>query len=210
MGNHEFNGEHVSLREYIDALIVGALSPGARSEPGRQRPGQRADVVHPGQGAALLLQRARTSSSLSEPWRELAAAVQAQKDAVIKAELATEKRFEGVNEWRAQSADRERSQADERAKLQSSFLLKEVADNQFDQIRASSDSRYEVIRSDLSALTARIDTMTGQDQGVETARRRSDAFRTLLVRGLRRRHSRPPDESSCTTAIVTAPVSTGK
>jgi hypothetical protein len=64
---------------------------------------------------------------------ELATA--AQKEAVLKQEQATERRFEGVNEWRAQSADRERSQAEDRAKLNATFIPREVADAQFAALR---------------------------------------------------------------------------
>ncbi len=48
--------------------------------------------------------------------------------AVQKAEEAVEKRLEGQNEWRAQSADRERSQQETIARLTATLLPREVYD----------------------------------------------------------------------------------
>ncbi len=79
--------------------------------------------------------RGEMQERLAAVRRELEAATAAQKEAVIKQEQATERRFEGVNEWRAQSADRERSQAEDRAVLSSTFMLREVADAQLNDIR---------------------------------------------------------------------------
>jgi catechol-2,3-dioxygenase len=42
-----------------------------------------------------------------------------------------------VNEWRGQSADRERSQQEELAKLTSQFSLREVVDAQITDLRRS-------------------------------------------------------------------------
>lgn len=59
----------------------------------------------------------------------------ASEEAIAKADASNEKRFASMNEWRGQSADRERSQAQEMAKLSSQFMLREVADAQIDQLR---------------------------------------------------------------------------
>jgi hypothetical protein len=67
--------------------------------------------------------------------RELESVTSAQKEAVVKQEAATEKRFESVNEWRAQSADRERSQQEDRALLAASFMPREVAESQMGTLR---------------------------------------------------------------------------
>ncbi len=58
--------------------------------------------------------------------RELSITNDASEKAIEKAETASERRFESVNEWRAQSLDRERSTSEERAKLEGSFLRRET------------------------------------------------------------------------------------
>lgn len=66
--------------------------------------------------------------------RERELVTSAQMQAIAKAEAANEKRFEAANEWRGQSADRERTQQEQMAKLSGTFLPREVADAQWDQI----------------------------------------------------------------------------
>lgn len=56
--------------------------------------------------------------------------------AIAKAEAATEKRFESVNEWRDQSADRERSYQEQAAALTAEFPRREVVDAQLNELRA--------------------------------------------------------------------------
>lgn len=60
---------------------------------------------------------------------------EASEKAIAKADAADEKRFEAMNEWRAQSSDRERSQQQEMAKFVGQFMLREVADAQIGQLR---------------------------------------------------------------------------
>jgi hypothetical protein len=69
--------------------------------------------------------------------REMELITDAAATAITKVEAATDKRFEGVNEWRGQSADRERSQQEELAKLTSQFSLREVVDAQITDLRRS-------------------------------------------------------------------------
>jgi hypothetical protein len=57
--------------------------------------------------------------------------------AVAKAEAGNEKRFADANQWREQSAERERQQQEQTLRLTSAFLPREVADAQFDQMRRS-------------------------------------------------------------------------
>jgi hypothetical protein len=88
-------------------------------------------------------------------------ATESQKEAVLKQERTNELRFDGVNEWREQSADRERSQAQERATLSASFILREVAEAQFDGIRKEvgvlrdSSSHGAGVRAGISQLEAK-------------------------------------------------------
>ena len=67
--------------------------------------------------------------------REMQLITEAAQEAINKLADAYEKRFESVNEWRGQSADRERSQQEEMAKLSSQFMLREVADAQIADLR---------------------------------------------------------------------------
>jgi uncharacterized protein YoxC len=57
------------------------------------------------------------------------------KEAIEKAEAANERRFEGINEWRGQSADRERSMMQQAQELASTYMPREVGDAQFNEIR---------------------------------------------------------------------------
>lgn len=71
--------------------------------------------------------------------REITIAFAASEKAIEKAEVATAKAFEDANEWRGQSADRERSQQEQTSKLSSTFLPREVADAQLADIRTKLD-----------------------------------------------------------------------
>lgn len=71
-------------------------------------------------------ERGELSERLTAVREQLAAAASAQKEAVIKAELATEKRFDSVNEFRAQSNDRERTMAEDRALVAANYLPRET------------------------------------------------------------------------------------
>lgn len=66
---------------------------------------------------------------------QLTARFESSEKAISKAEAANEKRFEDVNQWRQQSNERERAQQEQTLRLTSSFLPREVADAQFEQIR---------------------------------------------------------------------------
>lgn len=59
----------------------------------------------------------------------------AAQKAIAKADTATEKRFEGVNEWRAQSADRERTQAEQLALFTSEFIRLDVHKAEMGQLQ---------------------------------------------------------------------------
>jgi hypothetical protein len=69
--------------------------------------------------------------------REMSIITDASSQAINKAEAATEKRFEAVNEWRGQSADRERSQQEQSGILMSTFMPREVAEAQLSEVRRS-------------------------------------------------------------------------
>lgn len=83
------------------------------------------------------------------------AALTAAKEAVDKAERAADKRFESVNEFRAQLADQA-----------STFISRELADSQFDELRKQ-----------MTSVTARVDTAAGRDQGSNIEHRLQGASR---------------------------------
>jgi len=69
--------------------------------------------------------------------REMQLVNEASEQAIAKADAATEKRFASVNEWRAQSSDRERSQQEQTAILTATFAPRELMDAQLADIRRS-------------------------------------------------------------------------
>lgn len=75
--------------------------------------------------------------------KAVGAALQAAKEAVLKAEIATEKRFESVNEFRKTLSDQT-----------SSFLP-----------RPEYDANHQALEDKIQALTDRVNTSEGQTQG---------------------------------------------
>lgn len=80
--------------------------------------------------------------------REMTLITEAAQTAIDKLAEAYEKRFEQQNEWRAQSADRERSQQEEMTKLSGQFMLREVA-----------DSKIEDVRREIAALSDKVNKL---------------------------------------------------
>lgn len=78
-----------------------------------------------------------------EQIREIIAAARRESDlrhdasqtAIAKADTSNEKRFKEANEWRQQSADRERAHAEAMTAHLNRFVLREVADAQFAELR---------------------------------------------------------------------------
>ena len=66
--------------------------------------------------------------------REMAIVQMSSEEAIKKQEVANEKRFESVNEWRAQSQDRERTMQENLSTLTRTFLPREVADKQIEAL----------------------------------------------------------------------------
>lgn len=89
--------------------------------------------------------------------RELVTA--AQQEAIAKAEVSTEKRFESVNEFRAQLND-----------VIAQFVPREVAETQFAEVRKSVDS-----------ITQRFNTMEGSDEGARRARSSISSSATIWL-----------------------------
>lgn len=64
---------------------------------------------------------------------------EAAQEAIKKSEKRYDDKFDQQNEWRGQSADRERSQQETIAKLSGGFLPREVAEAQIDDLRQRID-----------------------------------------------------------------------
>jgi hypothetical protein len=176
MSNHEFASEHLEIgwqtyveallnekQRALDAALAAQKEAVTKAETATERIAARAI-------ADQETMREEVAERLTALRRELEAATAAQKEAVLKAEEATERRFESVNEWRGQSADRERSQAAERAAMVGSFVLREVAETQF----AGLETR-------LSTLQSQVDMQTGQREGALSARTVMFAVAMIVV-----------------------------
>ena len=100
--------------------------------------------------AAFLAQQTAMQTALTAAERAVATALLSAEKAVTKAENSNEKRFEAANEWRQQSADRERTQQEQTARLAATFLPREVAETALDDLRKQ-----------VSALQARSDRTAG-------------------------------------------------
>jgi hypothetical protein len=59
----------------------------------------------------------------------------ASEAAVAKAEALNKERWESANEWRGQSADRERTQEEQMSKLANTFMRQDTADAKFESLR---------------------------------------------------------------------------
>lgn len=79
--------------------------------------------------------------------------------AVEKAERANEQQFHAANEWRRQSADRERSQAQEMAKLTATFLRSDTAEAQLKGLRDSFEAQVGELRRMIEDIGAKVNSV---------------------------------------------------
>lgn len=145
--------DSVNLREYVDSLFadqrratsVALIQVEERFREARRDTDTKYDTVgHQLQElsklkASELVQIERVDSLR----REAYALRESAERAISKTESAVEKRFESVNEFRAQLSDQA-----------GRFMPREVADSQLDEIKKQ-----------LSALTQRVDITQGKTQG---------------------------------------------
>ncbi len=106
-------------------------------------------------------QYAQISAALQSSLRETGVLHNASEKAIAKAEAANEKRFEAVNEFRAQLTDQT-----------ASFLLREVAEGQFAKLESL-----------VAADTKRLDQITGGQRAVDSGRTARDRTVGLWVAG---------------------------
>jgi len=109
--------------------------------------------------AAFLAQQTAMQTALTAAERAVQTALLSAEKAVVKAETANEKRFEAANEWRQQSADRERSQQEQTSMLTATFMPREVGDAQLASLRA-----------EITSLSSRVDRAEGGVIGTRRAR----------------------------------------
>jgi hypothetical protein len=164
----------VTLREYIEALLGRdryTVEYAVAELRRRIRDGDDAILDHvaqeiaqlrAGEGQRELLSLSRKESldgridALRETREREMAAIRrevtlindASEAAIAKAESATERRFESVNEFRAQLTD-----------TIGRFLPREVSDAQINELRVA-----------IGTLTARVDRMAGNDEGKSSSR----------------------------------------
>lgn len=113
-------------------------------------------------GAEVTAAAATAEQHVAQLRREREIVTAAQMEAIAKAETATEKRFESVNEFRAQLSD-----------TIANFLPREVADAQIGELRQQ-----------LTSLTNRFNTMVGADTGAASARAGLTANAMAWIAGL--------------------------
>jgi hypothetical protein len=80
---------------------------------------------------------------LNAQQKAVEAALEASDKAITKAETNAEKWRDNANEWRGQSADRERTQAEQIATLTATFLPREVAEAQLVELRKQTSMNTE-------------------------------------------------------------------
>jgi hypothetical protein len=123
---------------------------------------------------ALLNERDKAVKAAFDAQKEaVAAALAAAEKATEKAEVNAEKWRENANEWRGQSADRERSQQQEITKLSSTFLPRET----FESVVAG----WTLWREQTDR---RLNERTGERRAAREDRRGARDFRTDAVAAL--------------------------
>jgi hypothetical protein len=99
---------------------------------------------------------AELTSRVEAVQREITIAFAASEKAIEKQEVTNKEWRSGANEWRQQSADRERSQAEELAKMTATFLRSDTADAQFKGLREYIDSALGELRRQISELSEKV------------------------------------------------------
>jgi hypothetical protein len=97
----------------------------------------------------------------------------AAETAITRASAATEKRFEGVNEFRAQLADQART-----------FLPRTEYQTAHEALGDRINTNAERLAAIELRITSRLDADQGAETGAEAARRRANALITAVIGGL--------------------------
>lgn len=99
---------------------------------------------------------AECKAMITSVQREISIAFAASEKAIEKQEANAQEWRHGANEWRQQSAERERSQAQELATLSSTFIRSDTAEARFNAVRENADTQVTELRRQVSDLADKI------------------------------------------------------
>jgi hypothetical protein len=191
-----FAGAPVKLREYIEAILdehqkAMELAADEREKAAVALREQLSERIAAGdanlrehimqqvaQLSQLIANIEQVSAQREEGLRrEIAIQHAADQTAIAKAEAFNERRFEAANEWRGQSADRERSQQEQ---IQS-FVTTLTPLSKTEAVEEKLTAVLQRDRADIEALTKRMDLQQGQAAGVRVT---TSVAVTLITVGL--------------------------
>src|SRR4051794_37130496 len=121
---------------------------------GERWPDERMDDFKETMDRRLREQSRLTEAHIDALRREQALVSESSQTAITKSEAATEKRFQSVNEWRAQSQDRERTTQENISTVMGTFIPREVVEARMSEFDRKLD---EIDRTNT--------TLRGQEQG---------------------------------------------
>ena len=176
-----YAGAPVKLREYIEAILdehqkANVLAAEEREKAAQALREQLTDRIQAGDAnlrehisaqVAQLATMVKHSEQLALTrhealQREMKIQHDADQAAINKAESANEARFAAANEWRGQSADRERTQQEQIASFVATLTPLAKSEAIEDKLAASIDRN----RADIETLMKRMDLQQGQAAGV--------------------------------------------
>ena len=180
--------EDVPIREYIEALFDRDRAARDVADAEREKAAQalahslalRIEQGDRSLQAHIDQQVAQLEALVSSARREAATIQGASERAIAKQEAAYDERFRNLNEWRGQSADRERSQEEQMRELSSTFLPREVAEARL----ADVDKQLDAVKDIISARAA---ARAGEEKakaGISSSVGMAIAVCGLLVSGL--------------------------
>ena len=177
-----YAGAPVKLREHIEALLdehekAVKLAEGEREKAAAALREQLSDRIaagdtnlreHISSQIAQLAAMVKHSEEIAKTrhdalQREMKIQHDSDIEAISKAEKSYEARFAAADEWRGQSADRERTQQEQIASFVATLTPLVKTDAIEDKLATSIDRN----RADIEALTRRIDITQGERVGVK-------------------------------------------
>lgn len=114
--------------------------------------------------------RSELATMISAGKEAVDAAFKASEQAIEKAEINAEKWRDNANEWRGQSADRERTQAEQIATLTQSLMPRELAEAQIGELRKLIGTNQDLLK-----------TGEGRQRGISDSRAAVYAFLGVLL-----------------------------
>lgn len=165
MGNMELTG--IELKEYVDALLTEREKTFDLAITEKRRiidleKDFLLSVIKAGDESiksSIKEQVIQVKEQVEASRREGDLRAEASEKAILKAEAAAERRFESINEFREQLRDQT-----------SEFIPREVA-----------NSQNREVSNRINEMTARIDKMTGFDEGTDKTKVSQRAIITVIV-----------------------------